>query len=72
MFYMKQMGAGVLDSGAVIEMNNLAVGYFPTHTPEIGIYPPLVVTQPFQQEPGPELEPNSETNSAAFPCGAPL
>jgi len=34
---------GCLDGRTMIEMNNLAVGYFPSDTPEIGIYPPLII-----------------------------
>jgi hypothetical protein len=34
---------GYLDGGTLIEMNNLAVGYFPNDTPQIGIYPPLTI-----------------------------
>jgi hypothetical protein len=33
-------GFGFLDGNSIIKMNNLAVGYFPSETPEIGIYPP--------------------------------
>lgn len=32
-----------LDGRTMIEMNNLAVGYFPSDTPQIGVYPPLTV-----------------------------
>lgn len=34
------MNAGSLDGQSLIEMNNLAVGYFPTESLEIGVYPP--------------------------------
>ncbi len=37
---MQSQGIGFLDGKALIEMNNLAVGYFPSDTPEIGVYPP--------------------------------
>jgi hypothetical protein len=30
-----------LDGRTMIEMNNLAVGYFPSDAPQIGVYPPL-------------------------------
>jgi hypothetical protein len=30
---------GHLDGNSMIEMNNLAVGYFPSQTPQIGVYP---------------------------------
>jgi hypothetical protein len=34
---------GYLDGKTMIEMNNLAVGYFPSDTSEIGIFPPLTI-----------------------------
>jgi hypothetical protein len=34
---------GCFDGRTMIEMNNLAVGYFPSDTPQIGVYPPLIV-----------------------------
>ena len=37
---MQSNGFGFLDGNAIIKMNNLAVGYFPSDTPEIGVYPP--------------------------------
>ena len=43
-------GFGVLDAGALIEMNNLAVGYFPSGTAGIGVYPPLVPQPSLEQE----------------------
>jgi hypothetical protein len=43
-------GLGVIDGGALIEMNNLMVGYFPSGTAGIGVYPPLVIQQPLEQE----------------------
>jgi hypothetical protein len=33
-------GFAFLDGNSIIKMNNLAVGYFPTQEPEIGVYPP--------------------------------
>ena len=36
---------GFLDGKTMIEMNNLSVGYFPTSTPEIGVYPLPTVEQ---------------------------
>jgi len=57
---MQPYSAGVLDGSALIEMNNLSVGYFPTEAPEIGVYPPPVVTQSPQPVPnGQNLEKNS-------------
>lgn len=32
--------AGFIDGNELVEMNNLAVGYFPSESPEIGVYPP--------------------------------
>lgn len=32
-------GFGCIDGKALVEMNNLAVGYFPSESPEIGVYP---------------------------------
>ncbi len=39
-------GVGFIDGQAMIEMNNLAVGYFPSGNLEIGVYPPPVPEQP--------------------------
>jgi hypothetical protein len=36
---------GVFDAKAIIEMNNLAVGYFPSDMPEIGVYPPPIIKE---------------------------
>jgi hypothetical protein len=33
-------GFGFLNGNSIIKMNNLAVGYFPSETPELGVYPP--------------------------------
>ena len=41
---MQSNGIGALDGNAIIEMNNLAVGYFPSEAPEIGVYPPPSIT----------------------------
>jgi hypothetical protein len=30
---------GHLDGNSMIEMNNVSVGYFPSQTPQIGVYP---------------------------------
>jgi hypothetical protein len=57
---MLQRNIGSLDGREMIKMNNLAVGYFPAESPEIGVYPP---PQPMEQEQLPEPEPNSEMNS---------
>lgn len=46
---MLQRNVGSLDGREMIKMNNLAVGYFPSDSPEIGVYPP----------PQPEPEPVS-------------
>ena len=58
---MLQNSVGLLDGREMIEMNNLSVGYFPTESPEIGLYPPPVLNQtPFTPV---EPAPNSEMNS---------
>jgi hypothetical protein len=50
---------GYLDGKAMIEMNNLAVGYFPNDTPQIGIYPPLTIeTRSTTTDKQPDLEKN--------------
>ena len=36
---------GFLDGKTMIEMNNLSVGYFPSETPQIGVYPPLTIEE---------------------------
>ena len=33
------LNAGSLDGQSLIEMNNLAVGYFPTGAASVGVYP---------------------------------
>jgi|GEM_PF-5698661 hypothetical protein len=43
------LNAGSLDGQSLIEMNNLAVGYFPTET-AIGVYPQPVPQVTQQQE----------------------
>jgi len=43
------LNAGSLDGQSLIEMNNLAVGYFPTESLEVGVYPPPVPQSPSQQ-----------------------
>ena len=50
---------GSIDGKTMIEMNNLAVGYFPSDIPEIGVYPPPVPQQP----PLPTKQYDSRTNS---------
>ncbi len=40
------LSAGCLDGKAMVEMNNLAVGYFPTQASEVSVYPPPVPAQP--------------------------
>ena len=61
---MQLYGAGVLDGDALVAMNNLAVGYFPSETAELGVYPPPVVIQPTQPLPAPgDVAQNSEMNS---------
>ena len=57
---MLQRNVGSLDGREMIKMNNLAVGYFPSESPEIGVYPP---PQPQQVPEQPQPEPNSETTS---------
>jgi hypothetical protein len=61
---MQTYASGVLDGDAQIQMNNLAVGYFPSETPEIGVYPAPVPTQFPQAVEAPlGVEPSSGTNS---------
>lgn len=43
--------AGCLDGKTMIEMNNLAVGYFPSEGLEVAVYPPPV------PEPQPQNQP---------------
>ena len=51
---------GYLDGKAMIDTNNQAVGYFPSDTAEIGVYPPPVPEQPIViMEPGDDSEKNS-------------
>ena len=57
--HMLQRNVGSLDGREMIKMNNLAVGYFPTESPQIGVYPP---PEPEQTQ-VPPSEPDSETNS---------
>jgi len=52
---------GCVDAKAMIEMNNLAVGYFPSDQPEVGVYPPLTI------EPYLPLEPRQEPDSRKNP-----
>jgi hypothetical protein len=40
------LNAGSLDGKSMIEMNNLAVGYFPGESLEVAVYPPPVPQQP--------------------------
>jgi hypothetical protein len=56
---------GYLDGKTMIEMNNLSVGYFPTSTPEIGVYPAPTVEPQRMLIPAPVVpaDPNSGTNS---------
>lgn len=58
-------GVGSLDGKTLIDMNNLAVGYFPTEEPEIGVYPPPVPEQPqvVEQHLPMTLGQDSKTNS---------
>ena len=58
---MLQRNVGSLDGREMIKMNNLAVGYFPSESPQIGVYPPPQA--PPEQEIAPCPEPGSETNS---------
>jgi hypothetical protein len=46
------LNAGSLDGKSMIEMNNLAVGYFPGEALEVGVYPPPVP----QQQPQPDTD----------------
>jgi hypothetical protein len=57
-------GVGVIDGGALIEMNNLMVGYFPSGPIGIGVYPPLAVQQPVDQEQFPAV---TEQDSGTIP-----
>jgi hypothetical protein len=50
------MNAGCLDGQSLIDMNNLAVGYFPTETVEFGVYPQPVVAQVPQAPPQPQQD----------------
>ena len=34
------LNAGCMDGEALVEMNNLSVGYFPSKEPNLGVYPP--------------------------------
>ena len=52
---------GCVDAKTMIEMNNLAVGYFPVGQPEIGVYPPFTI------EPYPLREPQQEQDSGRNP-----
>jgi hypothetical protein len=56
---------GFLDGKTMIEMNNLSVGYFPSSSPEIGVYPLPTVEQQrtLMPEPGVPAGPNSGMNS---------
>jgi hypothetical protein len=59
--FMLQLNVGSLDGREMIRMNNLAVGYFPSESPEIGVYPPPqpeTLPNPPQVQP----EPDSQTN----------
>jgi hypothetical protein len=49
------LNAGSLDGQSLIEMNNLAVGYFPVEGDAIGVYP-----QPSPQQPQPEAVPQQQ------------
>lgn len=40
------LGTGCLNAQSMIEMNNLAVGYYPREMPEIGGYPPPPIPTP--------------------------
>ena len=44
------INAGSMDGQSLIEMNNLAVGYFPSEGQAIGVYPQPVVQPPQPQE----------------------
>jgi hypothetical protein len=50
------LNVGCLDGQSLIDMNNLAVGYFPTETVEFGVYPAPVVTQAPQVAQQPQQE----------------
>ncbi len=54
---MIQHNVGSIDVNEMIRMNNLAVGYFPTETPEIGVYPPPQPPEPSIPEQNPEPVP---------------
>jgi hypothetical protein len=76
---MLQLNVGCIDGSEMIRMNNLAVGYFPSDTPAIGVYPPPepqpqsnpVPLQPPEQVPVQALAQSSEMNYGVFPCGGP-
>jgi hypothetical protein len=54
---MLQRSVGSIDGNEMIRMNNLAVGYFPSDSLEIGVYPPPQPEKQFNPEQGPEQEP---------------
>lgn len=58
---MLQTNVGFLDGREMIKMNNLAVGYFPSESPELGVYPPPHPYPGVQEPVAPE--PHSGTNS---------
>lgn len=60
---MLQGNVGLLDGREMIRMNNIAVGYFPSDSPEIGLYPPPFPDQQAPTEVPLEPELNSEMNS---------
>lgn len=47
---MASTGVGFLDGNAIIKMNNLAVGYFPSEEPSIGVYPVPTVVGPADEQ----------------------
>ena len=54
---MLQRSIGFLDGKEMIRMNNLAVGYFPSESPQIGVYPLPEPPQQEQQEPQAQPDP---------------
>jgi hypothetical protein len=62
------LNAGCMDGEALVDMNNLSVGYFPSKEPTVGVYPPPKPTTapaPTVVHPQPVGVPSqaSETNS---------
>ncbi len=64
MYNLREIGS--LDGITMIEMNNTAVGYFPNHVSQLGVYPPITPEKPQEQWPPVpvvEEQPYSEKSS---------